>query len=207
MNKILKIVCVNTICVLLLAGCSSKDNVASRVSNGNAVDAVLQKGVNKSSEISTEKQATEIIVETSEVTTEDQRDDRAIEESVKTESKADIDMTEMSSDMIYATVYQLMSDPDSYVGKTIRLKGNYYATWYEPSSQYFHYALILDATDCCAQGLEFIWEDGSHVYPDEYPKENTEIIVTGIFETYREDGDPNLYCRLSNSQVTEGRGN
>ena len=39
---------------------------------------------------------------------------------------------------------------------------------------------------CCAQGLEFVWGDGSHKYPDEYPAEDTEIEVQGTFETYKE---------------------
>ena len=32
---------------------------------------------------------------------------------------------------------------------------------------------------CCAQGLEFVWGDGSHKYPDEYPAEDAEIEVQG----------------------------
>ena len=47
--------------------------------------------------------------------------------------------------------------------------------------------------------MEFIWDDGSHIYPDEYPEDNAEIVVEGTFETYREDGDENLYCRLSDA--------
>ena len=37
--------------------------------------------------------------------------------------------------------------------------------------------------------MEFVWDDDSHVYPDDYPAENSNIVVTGVFETYREDGD------------------
>ena len=39
--------------------------------------------------------------------------------------------------------------------------------------------MIQDATACCAQEMEFTWEDGSHIYPDEYPKDNAEIVVEG----------------------------
>lgn len=113
----------------------------------------------------------------------------------------DYDLTSMGSDMIYATVYQLMADPDSYTGKTIKMKGNYNATYYEPNEKYYFYCVIQDALACCAQGLEFIWDDGSHRYPEEYPEDNAEIIVTGIFETYREKGDENLYCRLKDATM------
>ena len=59
--------------------------------------------------------------------------------------------------------------------------------------------MIQDATSCCAQGMEFVWENGTHIYPDEYPEDNAEIVVEGTFETYKEEGDQNLYCRLSDA--------
>jgi len=49
--------------------------------------------------------------------------------------------------------------------------------------------------------MEFVWEDGSHIYPDEYPRENAYVIIEGVFETYKEDGDTNLYCRLNNATL------
>ncbi len=113
----------------------------------------------------------------------------------------DYDLTAMSSDMVYATVYQMMINPKTYIGKTFRMDGLYYATYYEPTAQYYHYCIIKDATACCAQGLEFVWDDGSHVYSDEYPKDNAEVVVEGTFETYREDGDDNLYCRLKDATM------
>ena len=70
--------------------------------------------------------------------------------------------------------------------------------------KYYHYCIIQDATACCAQGMEFVWGDGSHVYPDEYPAEDADVIVEGTFETYREEGDSNLYCRLANATLETG---
>ena len=61
--------------------------------------------------------------------------------------------------------------------------------------------MIQDATACCAQGMEFVWGDGSHVYPDEYPEEDAEVIVEGTFETYTEERDENLYCRLKDATL------
>lgn len=115
--------------------------------------------------------------------------------------RADYDLTVMSSDMVYAIVYQMMSEPDDYIGKTFRMDGLYYASYYEPTEQYYHYCIIQDAAACCAQGMEFVWGDGSHIYPDEYPAEDTMVVVQGVFETYREDGDPNLYCRLRDATL------
>lgn len=113
----------------------------------------------------------------------------------------DFDFTDMSSDMIYATVYQMLAAPDQYVGKTFRMDGSFYVTYYEPTQTYNYYCIIWDAMACCAQGMEFVWDDGSHVYPDEYPSENASIVVEGTFETYRDDRDGNLYGRLANATL------
>ena len=43
--------------------------------------------------------------------------------------------------------------------------------------------------------------DGTHVYPDEYPKDETEVEVTGTFETYKESGDDMLYGHLVNLKL------
>lgn len=111
------------------------------------------------------------------------------------------DLTGMGSDMVYATVFQLMQNPQKYIGKTFKIKGIYYPSYCEATGQYYHYCIIEDATACCAQGLEFIWEDGSHSFPDDYPPKGAEIIVTGIYETYQEDTDPTLYCRLNQAKL------
>ncbi|MBQ5430560.1 MAG: hypothetical protein IIU28_02770 [Lachnospiraceae bacterium] len=55
---------------------------------------------------------------------------------------------------------------------------------------------------CCQNGIEFVWEDGTHAFPSEYPKENTRITVVGTYETYKEKGDDNLYCRLKHARLT-----
>ena len=119
----------------------------------------------------------------------------------KTKGTVDYDLTQMSSDLVYATVYQMMVTPEEYEGKTFRIDGNFYATYYEATKKYYFYCVIQDATACCAQGMEFVWGDGTHIYPEEYPEDNAEIVVEGIFETYREEGEDNLYCRLSDATL------
>lgn len=116
-------------------------------------------------------------------------------------STVDYDLTVMNSDMVYATVYQMMMEPEEYEGKIFRMEGSYYTVYSENTKKYYHYCIIQDATACCAQGMEFVWDDGSHVYPDEYPEENADVVVEGTFETYTESGDTNLYCRLKNASM------
>lgn len=117
------------------------------------------------------------------------------------ESGVDYDLTAMSQSMVYGTVYQMMVYPDKFVGKTVKMRGQYTYEFYDKTNQYYHYVQIADAAACCAQGIEFVWQDGSHVFPESYPEEAAEIEVIGTFETYEETGDSNLYCRLANSEM------
>lgn len=112
----------------------------------------------------------------------------------------DVDLTLMGSDLIYATVYQMMSKPEEYEGKTIRIEGKYYASYYPLTDKYYNYCLIADAAACCSQGLEFELGGGA-VYPDDYPADQSQVIVTGVFETYTEEaGQTFYYCRLRDAE-------
>ena len=97
----------------------------------------------------------------------------------------DIDLAAMSSTMVYAEVFNMMSNPVEYMGKTVRMCGPYSPQYYALTDAYYHYVVVEDATSCCEQGLEFIWR-GDHTYPDDYPEEQTKIEVTGVFGSYDE---------------------
>lgn len=129
------------------------------------------------------------------------------ERLMKSTEGVDYDLTKMNSDMVYAMVYQLMTEPEQYEGKVFRIKGMYYASFFETTNQYYHYCIIQDALACCTQGIEFIWDDGSHVYPEEYPDESDMVEVTGTFETYSENNDGRLYCRLNHASLVVKTGN
>ena len=114
----------------------------------------------------------------------------------------DIDLTAMSSDMVYATVANMvLGTPDDYVGKTVKMEGAYTIAESSVTNGIYHYVIIKDAMACCSQGIEFVWGDGSHTYPDEYPEQGSEVVVIGEFETYMEDGDPYLYSRLKDATM------
>ena len=100
--------------------------------------------------------------------------------------KPDIDLTLMSATMIYSTVFQFFIDYEYYEGKTIKIQGIYTPFFRPETNRIYHNVVIQDATACCKEGLEFVWEDGKHEN-NEYPPEGTEIIVQGIFEQYYED--------------------
>lgn len=179
--------------VLLITGCNKNDANVKIATNESSIDTVLN------NQITSEEQKESNSEISTEYTTNLQSNEFATTENQET--TVDFDLTTMSSDMVYATIYQMMMYPDQYTGKTFRMDGNFYAIYYEPTHKYYYYCIIQDATACCSQGMEFVWEDGSHIYPDEYPPENAYVIIEGVFETYKEDGDTNLYCRLNNATL------
>lgn len=115
-------------------------------------------------------------------------------------SDIDIDLTRLSSTMVYSEVYNMMNSPESYVGKVIRMDGKL-AVYKYPERNYYT-CIIQDATACCQQGMEFLWA-GNHKYPEDYPNEGDNIIVTGVFDIYYEG--ENKYVQLKNASLVRAR--
>ena len=99
----------------------------------------------------------------------------------------DYDLTKLSSDLIYAEVYNMMIFPKEYIGRTVKVSG-VFTVYYDEAKDKYHFAcFVSDAAACCRQGIEFILE-GDNVYPEDYPAEGAEITIQGVFGTYEEDG-------------------
>ena len=114
------------------------------------------------------------------------------------ERSVDLDLSALSGTVVYSQVYNMVMQPDQYLGQTVRVRG-YFSYFQDPETLKEYFAVIIaDATACCAQGIEFVWR-GEHRYPDDYPPLETEMIVTGEFGTYEENGF--TYLQLSNADV------
>ena len=122
-------------------------------------------------------------------------------ESVKKDGEVDYDLTVMGADMVYATVYQMMIDPKSYIGKSFKIRGNYYSSYSNDKDVYYHFCMIKDAAACCAQGLELLWADEKMNRHENCPEEDTLVTVEGVFETYEEG--PNTYGRIKDAKIVE----
>ena len=119
-------------------------------------------------------------------------------EPAQTSEGLDVDLTTLSSTMVYSEVYNMMYEPDRYVGKRIKMDGQF-AVYEDPNTGAVYTAcIIMDATACCSQGLEFVLA-GEKTYPDDYPELGSEITVTGIFQLYDENGT--TYCHLVNAEM------
>ncbi len=118
--------------------------------------------------------------------------------SLATEPPVDLDLTGLSGTVVYSQVYDMMVEPENYMGQKIKMKGSFSYFQDPDTKQEYFAAIIADATACCAQGIEFVWK-GDHTYPQDYPPLDTEITVTGTFSTYYE-GDY-MYVQLVDADV------
>lgn len=108
--------------------------------------------------------------------------------------KIDVDLTKLSSTMVYSEVFNMLNTPEDYVGKTIKMTGGYSSFLDETTGAVYRVCMIADASACCAQGMEFVLKDGLP-----YPEMESDITVIGTFQLYNENGT--TYCHLVNAEL------
>ena len=122
---------------------------------------------------------------------------------------AEVDLTVLSSTMVYAEVYNMLyNDPESYLGKTVRARGEFsiYQLVVDGVLQpdpVAYACIIADAAACCDEGMEFVLKDNL-AYPDDYPEPGAEITVVGEFQAYEENGMTGYHlinARLESSEM------
>ena len=119
-------------------------------------------------------------------------------EAALAEKPVDLDLTVLSGTVVYSQVYDMMMEPERYMGMQVRMKGSF-SYFQDPNTMKEYFAVIIaDATACCAQGIEFVWD--GHKYPEDYPTLGTELTVTGAFSTYEENGF--TYLQLKDAEVS-----
>ncbi|MBO5606404.1 MAG: hypothetical protein J5930_00760 [Treponema sp.] len=113
--------------------------------------------------------------------------------------EVDLDLTTFSANMAYSEVFNMMLDPESYVGQKIRINGENYV--YQDDEGNNHYAcIILDATGCCPQGLEY--QMGAEKNTSDYPADAEDITLVGTFELFKYQGYDSF--RLGNARFIRG---
>ena len=112
----------------------------------------------------------------------------------------DIDITVLSSTMVYSVVYCMIYTPGDYVGMVVKMNGLFDYYYDEYTGNEYYACIIQDATACCSQGLEFVpSEENGYTYPDDFPAIGEEITVVGTFDYYHENGF--TYCTLRDATI------
>ncbi|SHI34166.1 hypothetical protein [Pseudobutyrivibrio xylanivorans] len=154
----------------------------------------------KSTAVNTEVVDAAVVEDISEEETEDIQEEVPEEEIPLADPSVDLDLTAMSSTMIYAEVSNMMMEPLEYAGKTVKMEG-ICGTYQDPDTGKMYYACVIqDATQCCSQGLEFVLDEDKYSVED-YPAQGDEIEVKGTFATYEENGGQ--YLTMLDSQLID----
>ena len=115
-----------------------------------------------------------------------------------TYAKADYDFSRMDKTMMYTQIYNMLKTPDKYKGKIVRMQGKFGHYYDEKTGKHYFGCVVMDATACCSTGMEFS-RKGRHNYPENYPKLDEPIIVTGRFSSYKEGKE--LFCELADAEI------
>ena len=187
MKKILACI----ICLTLAFGVTACGKASDKDSNGDTKIISDAKNKQENSKSDTKKE-----VNKKEVADNAGKGKSSKSKSKTNSNKIDVDLNNLNANVVYSQVFLMMTEPDKFIGKRIRMSGQfnvYAAQEGNPSGVTEYYAIIIaDAQACCQQGIEFVWP--GHTYPEGFPEVKSNASVTGIFEVYEENGKK--YCRL-----------
>lgn len=210
MKRIIKLCLLLVSAAGIMTSCSRVDNkIEASETITQAITSVSETEKNISSEtqtsiITSESESAETSAETlvSDFITEPiETIGETVDETLQAEQvrDIDIDLTQMSSTMVFAEVYNITTAPEDYQGKVIKMKGQLLSDLDTENNKRYYACLILDATACCAQGLGFVPKD-VYVYPEDFPELDGEITVTGTFDYFYEN-EFIANCRLIDADI------
>lgn len=192
MKKILACI----ICLTLAFGVTACGKASDKDSNGDTKIISDAKNKQENSKSDTKKELSKKEVNKKEVAGDAEKGKSSKSKSKTKGNKIDVDLNNLNANVVYSQVFLMMTEPDKFIGKRIRMSGQfnvYAAQEGNPSGVTEYYAIIIaDAQACCQQGIEFVWP--GHTYPEGFPEVKSNASVTGIFEVYEENGKK--YCRL-----------
>ncbi|MBR1736522.1 MAG: hypothetical protein IJ736_05845, partial [Firmicutes bacterium] len=101
-------------CVIIIcaAGCENNRSTDRTAKQQNTVEDVIKSEMAKTDMIQENKNIPDNMTA--------EKDDDNISGSLQ---KIDVDLTAMSSTIVYSEVYNMMYEPNEYIGKTIKMKG------------------------------------------------------------------------------------
>lgn len=199
MKKLITVVLI-LIMMAALTGCGKGGNgrsgAAHKLGGSKSVNDVLNEGMKKEDQKKNGRNGSTADIG---APTQSGLPDSGADSSVVKAEGVDVDLSTMSSTLVYAEVYNIVNEPEKYIGKTIKMSGTYAYTFDDEGKKRYDACIIQDATACCGGGIEFELT-GDYKYPEDYPEEGGNICVVGVFDTYVEG--EYTYCTLRNAKKT-----
>ena len=104
-------------------------------------------------------------------------------------AKIDYDLSNYNFTMISSFFFQMLIEPETYENKTFKIKGKFqsFENEEDPAALPYFSVIMNDATMCCQEGIDFIWE-GNHNWPADYPQQDQVITIVGKYIVTETDG-------------------
>lgn len=207
MHKKQKMLCVMVLSICIFAvGCSKEqaDSVSKLVpSNSIAQEQTIfpPVSINSSSQAVSFDESTSFTQK--EKLTEEEKHSKTMQD---TPQAVDMDLTGFTPNMLYAEVYHMEMSPDEYIGKTIRITGNFarFQTLDENglpiSGKDVLVCLVSDAMACCSVGLEFVPADETEFLKNQ-PEQASRITVTGRCDIFKDESGFITIIRLNDAKI------
>ena len=183
--------------ILLGTGCgdTSTGNRSAINNNQGSVSDILQSNTEKSSsegeDVGGQEPGTDEKVASQGAVSRD-----GIQDSSVDSNNIDVDLSKLSGTMVYSEVYNIMNEPQNYIGKTIKMTGYASAFHDEVDGKDYYACIIPDATACCTQGIEYDLGENA-----DYPEPDSTITVVGTFGSYQIQDT--TYYTLKGASLTE----
>lgn len=115
----------------------------------------------------------------------------------------DFDLSIMTSTLAFAQMQNIMQGPDNFIGKTMKIKGEYSSAYFGKTQQFYHFISVVDQITCCQETMEFILAGKKKTIQD-YPYEGDQIELTGTFKKYIEEEKPFYHLVVNDVIVLDG---
>lgn len=102
------------------------------------------------------------------------------------EKTVDIDLSQANSLVVFSQVSNMYAEPWNYLGAVICIRGTL-GLYESIKGRRSYMVMVQDASACCAQGIEFEAKN-EDLFDNNLLDYDDEIIVTGRFELFQEDG-------------------
>ncbi|MBO4399298.1 MAG: hypothetical protein J5795_04105 [Lachnospiraceae bacterium] len=198
------VLCLSLLTALVAGGCAKRDAAGTRQGAvSNDVNSILQKGMDAEDKNGTANPGTDVTLPTGIPGENGDGGNGGAGQGGENQGRTpdgsvDVDLTALSSTMVYAEVLNIIQNPESYIGKTVKMDGSFMVYYDEDTGIYYYACIIEDATACCQNGIEFVPAD-ARKFPEDFPELGSRIVVTGVFDTYQ-DGQY-TYCTLRNAKL------
>ena len=94
-------------------------------------------------------------------------------------AEVDLDLTALSGTLLTDRLAEIRADPETYAGKTLRVRGQYYAMVSGGNVQ--HSLIVCDECHCTEVGITMVAGAETEMV---WPENNTRIEITAAVESY-----------------------